>query len=568
MERNPNEPLTSEVAREVAVREGIKAVVDGEINRAGGGYVLSTQLIVPEGGDVVVAFRETASDSTEIIPALDRLSKRLREKFGESLRTVRASRRLSRVTTASLPALRKYSQASRADSAGEYRRAIELLREAVAIDTTFAMAYRFLGIQLSNLRVERRAEFEAMTKAFRYRDRLPEQARLHVEGSYYGSVTHEDRNAVAAYRALLDLNPEHWGARNNLGIQYSRLREFERAEEAFRYVVESGSRFALYHANLIRAQVYLGWIDSAAATLQRISELRPGHPMVVQVAYGLAVVKGDYDGAEAQARQTIERSDLDDTVIASALRVLMRLAVLRGRLTEADRYARELLEVNSRQGLPWEMLATVADVGLSDIEVGRHTADAVANVAAALAQYPLGDMDPLDRPYVRLARFYAGANQPERARALLAEFEREVPAELRRDLEPQRYGALGLVALAEGKASEAIDEFRRSDQGWCTVCALPDLARAYDLHAETDSAIATYERYLSTPSFFGRLVIDWLTLAPTYKRLGELYEQRGERQKAVEYYDRFIGLWEDADPELQPQVRETRERMATLVEER
>jgi tRNA A-37 threonylcarbamoyl transferase component Bud32/TolB-like protein len=166
MERNPNEPLTSEIAREVAVREGIKAVVEGEINRAGGGYVLSTQLVVPESGDILVAFRETARDSTEIILALDRLSKRLREKIGESLRTVRASRGLARVTTASLPALRKYSQAARAVGAGEYRRGIGLLREAVAIDTTFARAYRYLAIQLSNLGVERRAEFEAMGKAF------------------------------------------------------------------------------------------------------------------------------------------------------------------------------------------------------------------------------------------------------------------------------------------------------------------------------------------------------------------------------------------------------------------
>ncbi len=43
-------------------------------------------------------------------------------------------------------------------------------------------------------------------------------------------------------------------------------------------------------------------------------------------------------------------------------------------------------------------------------------------------------------------------------------------------------------------------------------------------------------------------------MAPTYKRLGELYEERGERDEAVRYYSEFVELWKDADAELQPQV--------------
>jgi tetratricopeptide (TPR) repeat protein len=349
-------------------------------------------------------------------------------------------------------------------------------------------------------------------------------------------------------------------------VQYLGIREFERAEEAFRYLVESGSRYPLHHWNLIGAQVSLGWIDSAEATLRRMSELSPGHPAISERASHLAFVKGDYEGAEEQARRTSERSDVDDTVLARALRSLMRLAALRGRLAEADRYASELDDVNSRQGLPWEIVATVAEIGVRDIEVKRPPADALANVEAALSQHQLDDMDPLDRPYVTLAMSYATANEPEPARALLAEFENEVPPELRRDLEPQRRGAHGLVALTEDRLSDAIDELRRADEGPCTVCALPLLARAYDLHAQTDSAIATYERYLTTPLIF-RLVVDWWALPPTYKRLGELYEQRGERQKAVEYYDRFVDLWEEADPELQPQVEDVRQRIARLIAE-
>jgi hypothetical protein len=37
--------------------------------------------------------------------------------------------------------------------------------------------------------------------------------------------------------------------------------------------------------------------------------------------------------------------------------------------------------------------------------------------------------------------------------------------------------------------------------------------------------------------------------------------------KAVEYYNEFVELWKDADPDLQPVVSEVRERIARLVRE-
>ena len=45
------------------------------------------------------------------------------------------------------------------------------------------------------------------------------------------------------------------------------------------------------------------------------------------------------------------------------------------------------------------------------------------------------------------------------------------------------------------------------------------------------------------------------------------YEARGDRAKALEYYGRFVNLWKDADPELQPVVRDVRARMARLAGE-
>jgi hypothetical protein len=62
-------------------------------------------------------------------------------------------------------------------------------------------------------------------------------------------------------------------------------------------------------------------------------------------------------------------------------------------------------------------------------------------------------------------------------------------------------------------------------------------------------------------------MLDAFQLAPGLKRSGELYEAKGDRAKAAERYRRFVGLWKDADPELQPGVREVRARLARLSTE-
>jgi hypothetical protein len=80
-----------------------------------------------------------------------------------------------------------------------------------------------------------------------------------------------------------------------------------------------------------------------------------------------------------------------------------------------------------------------------------------------------------------------------------------------------------------------------------------------------DSARYWFERYLETPSWRPTEPRgDPQYLAGTYKRLGELYEARGDRQKAVSYYTKFVELWKNADPELQPKVAEVRRSLARL----
>ncbi|MSR07522.1 MAG: carboxypeptidase-like regulatory domain-containing protein [Gemmatimonadetes bacterium] len=82
-----------------------------------------------------------------------------------------------------------------------------------------------------------------------------------------------------------------------------------------------------------------------------------------------------------------------------------------------------------------------------------------------------------------------------------------------------------------------------------------------------------YRRFVSQP-YHGEDFYDFsallyaASLTPTHRRLGELYEARGEREKALEHFGKFVELWKNADPELQPVVRDVRARIARLTAER
>jgi tetratricopeptide (TPR) repeat protein len=54
---------------------------------------------------------------------------------------------------------------------------------------------------------------------------------------------------------------------------------------------------------------------------------------------------------------------------------------------------------------------------------------------------------------------------------------------------------------------------------------------------------------------------------PVLSRLGDLYEQAGERQKAIDAYSRLVRLWSACDTPLRPAVEDARARLARLTAE-
>src|SRR5947209_2509715 len=573
MERPSATPLDAVLAREIAQRENLKAVVTGEIDPVGKGYVISASLIAAADGHVLTALRETADNDAALIGAVDRLSRKLRERIGESLKSIRAGPPLEQVTTASLDALRRYSEGARAEQEGDWERAAASYRDATALDTGFATASWRLAVMLYDSRASDSAFAAAMTAAFRHRDRLPEIERYLAIGRYYEDYERADdgwHQASAAYRSVLERDPDNIIALNDPSRVLFEGRRYQEAETLAVRAMGLSRRIGPF-INAALAQMGQGRYADAQATVDRFARIAPHNPLILAVSFTVAGSRGDYAAADRDVRRL--RAEQRESAVAQPASAagLAWLDEVRGRLGQAARDLDAFMAVSEQRGVASSYVVGAIRRGLLDLRYRHRPLAALSAVEAALGRHPLSSIPTLNRPYSALAAFYAEAGRPEAARRLLAEYERLVPERTRRG-HPGQLAAAAAIALAEGRVRDAILGYRAwTEQAENPADGLFELATAYERARQPDSALAVYERSVTAGGVRAPLVlfdpVDARAFAATLQRLGTLYAARSDHAKARDYYGRFVDLWKDADPELQPLVADARAALKRLREE-
>jgi tetratricopeptide (TPR) repeat protein/tRNA A-37 threonylcarbamoyl transferase component Bud32 len=569
MERPDTSHVDMRLAGEIAAREGLKAIVDGEITGVGSGLVVTLRLVSSDSAADLASYRATAKSLDDLLPTVDDLTRKLRGRIGESLRNVQGTPRLAQVTTSSLDALRKYAAASHAnDSEENYQKAAALLREAVTIDPTFAEAWRKLNAALRNSGAPRSQSDSAISAAYRLRDRLTESERLNTTGIYYMQGPGRDRaKAIVAYEAMMERG-DTYPAANNLAVLYYSRREFVRAESLYTQAIRQTPGFASPYTSIVGVLVDDAKLREADAAIALARKRFPASPRILQAQMLLLYHHGrleDYARALDSARGSTSVE-----IKSFATGALAGLAMLHGRLADRQRLIAESRAIGSVRGFPPQPAVDSISASYVDVWFRQLPERAVTRLDAILTRRQLESLDVVDRPYFWMASVYTLANRPDRARTMLARYTAETKdtAQLR-EQQPELHTALGEIALAENHPRDAVVAFRAGDQkpdGPAAADVLPlyfNLGRAFDAANEPDSAIAMFEKYVGAPSW-GRPWDDADALAGVSKRLGELYEAKGERAKAAAYYQKFVDLWKNADPELQPKVAEVRRRLVRL----
>jgi eukaryotic-like serine/threonine-protein kinase len=109
MGRKPDDKVTPQVAREICLRTGTKALLNGSISRLGSQYVIVLEAVNCNTGDVLAKEQGEATSKESVLKALDQVASSMRSKLGESLASVQKFDVPVEATTPSLEALKAYS---------------------------------------------------------------------------------------------------------------------------------------------------------------------------------------------------------------------------------------------------------------------------------------------------------------------------------------------------------------------------------------------------------------------------------------------------------------------------
>lgn len=287
MTRPRDTPVTVTLAEEICARNNADAVLRGGIASLDARYLLVLTATDCTGAHSFAAEKDEVDGKAAVAPALDRLIARVRARLGESDTSIaKFNVPLVGEQTASLEALKAFSEAQYVFNHGHPADAIPLDRHAIELDPKFSAAYSSLGVIYVALYDQKQAT-ENISKAYALRDGINERARLGVTALYHQVVTGDFREAIRNFQVWTEIYPQD----------------------------------VIGWSNLANAEDYIGQHSQAIADGKRALALQPAlaNPYVVLARAELAA--GQPDEGRAVAMLAKARGMAGDAVHRELLRI-------------------------------------------------------------------------------------------------------------------------------------------------------------------------------------------------------------------------------------------------------
>ncbi|KAA3613989.1 MAG: hypothetical protein DWQ05_17100 [Calditrichaeota bacterium] len=216
--------------REIAKRANISALAVATIRNFDQLYSIDFKVIDSKTGDRLFSTKVEAEGKKSIPGLLDKLSEKTRIDLREEEKVVRMSQReITRVTTTNIKAYHHYFLAEQFMSELKNEEAEREYRNAIALDSSFALAYFGLARSIAWSANELLAK-DPLIKAWALRDRLPEKEKKLLR-AYRTSF---DRGYSAAAIVLKDMEqffPNDKSVIALLGDFYMHAAQFEKSEK-------------------------------------------------------------------------------------------------------------------------------------------------------------------------------------------------------------------------------------------------------------------------------------------------------------------------------------------------
>jgi len=537
MQRPSGAPLTLSTAREVARREQLKAVVGGSIGRLGSQYVIGLEAINAETGDVMGREQVAAPSKEQVLDSLGTATAKLRERLGESLASIQKfDVQLPRATTASLEALHAYSLALDQGRVIPRVEAIPHLKRAIELDPDFALAHALLsGVYANTGRFD---EAPALSrKAFELRDRVSERERYFISWRYYVDAEQAWDKALDLARSWTATYPREAFAFNSLALASGALGQHTRAVDALVEAIRLDPRFVPPHGNLAGMLIAINRFADARSRVAEAGQLGIDFISVRRMAYTLAFIEND---RPAMARELALMSGTADAVWGTVWEA--RTAAFAGRFHEAHEDYQRAVQIAVRDGLR-ELAAQWTMEDAESHAIAGSCSDARRHVAAGL------ELGRGNFTLERAARTLALCGDADGVTRLSSELRQRFPAAtLTTGLHvPVAAAALALRRAEPAQALALLDAVKPYEHAPAAeLWPVALRAQAYLDMKDGPAAAAAYQT-----------ILDHRGEAPTsplyplaYLGVARAASLGGEAVRARDASDRFLSLWNNADPGL------------------
>ncbi|NOT46350.1 MAG: protein kinase, partial [Acidobacteria bacterium] len=263
MERSENERINEQLAREICMRQGLKAFLTGSIASLGTHYVITLKAVNAQTGEEVAREQSEADGKESVLTALSQAATKLRSHLGESLSSIQKfDAPVEQATTGSLDALKAFSLGLEQANYGNYVKAIPFYQRSVELDPRFALGYQALAREQLNSGYNSEAILSA-TKAYELRDHASENEKLFITLIYHRVVTNDLEKAIEVGEVWKNTYPRFWRPYHSLADLYLDVGDFAAAVENGREASRLNPKVAATYSNLAGALMFMGRFDEA-----------------------------------------------------------------------------------------------------------------------------------------------------------------------------------------------------------------------------------------------------------------------------------------------------------------
>jgi serine/threonine protein kinase/tetratricopeptide (TPR) repeat protein len=537
MGRQPNERITRDVAKEICLRNGIKAMIVGSIANLGSHYVVTLDAVDANAGDSLAREQVEADSKEQVLTALGKAATQLREKLGESLSSVKKfDAPIEQVTTSSLEALKAFSQANDLRVQGHGPESVPLYLRAAQLDPNFALAYARLAVQYNNSFQTDAAEQYAI-KAYELKDRVSERERFYISEKYASYVTGDIDEVIKVLTSWAQSYPNDYIPHNNLSVNYANIGKLEDSLREAREAMRLSPGNATTQDNLVEGFARLGRIDEARETLEQTLGQNTDRQIYRFDSLYLGMITGDQDSISNDLAWLEKQSGSPE-----ALDLLASYYSVGGQFCKAKAISRRSIEMHVARGEKQNAAQNETFIAFQNSVIGRCD-QTKANAEKGLS-YSRGKIE-MGNAAIALAN----CGNVAQAQALLDEVAKRFPNDT-----GIVYFVMpvtrALIDSSRGNTAQALDDLQpaaRLEFGFIPGFWLNYLRAQLYLKAKmTSEAAAEYRKILDHrpvdpfPSLYN----------PAHLGLARTSVTTGDLSTAKKEYQDFFAAWKDADPDL------------------